>query len=257
MTTLPRVTFLIPHYNYEEYLPDAIASAKAQTYPNIGVCVIDDASDNIGELTELVDKHLLDGKIDEHLEDGKETIRKGGNHTAIFLSDNKKQAYARNRGIEETWDETDFYIMLDADDVAHPQKVERMMQIMTMSQHIGVVCADYDTIDERERMAREFKQVYDLDTLRRECIVHSGSLIRKEALSVVREDYGYFDPELPPVEDYDLWMRIAENFMIIHIAESLTVVRVHSQNSTNTSTHEYRMQRLQKLYQKLAQRLNV
>jgi len=65
-----------------------------------------------------------------------------------------------------------------------------------------------------------------------ECIVHSGALILKEALEQVLEDTGYYDEMMRTCEDYDLWMRISEKYIIAHIPKALTKVRVTGDNSS-------------------------
>ena len=50
----PRVTFIIAHHNYQEYLGKAIDSALAQTYDNIHICVIDDCSDDPDSVKDIV-----------------------------------------------------------------------------------------------------------------------------------------------------------------------------------------------------------
>jgi glycosyltransferase involved in cell wall biosynthesis len=248
-----RITYIIAHHNYEKYLPNAIRSAKNQTYPN-KICVIDDSSTNQKNVVEIITEHLFDNQIESEEHSGNKIILKGNGNTAILLLNGPyKQGYARNRGIEATLDETDVFAILDADDENYPNKLERLIP-MFITPHIGVVYADYDTIDvENGRMCREFKEPFDLMRLRQDCIVHSGALIRKEALEAIKEE-DYYDEDLPPCEDYDLFLRIAEKFMILGVSESLSLVKVHPQNSTNTSTHEFRINKLKKIHEKIRQR---
>ena len=54
-------------------------------------------------------------------------------------------------------------------------------------------------------------------------------------------------------EDYDLWIRIAKKFTIAHVAEFLTYVRIHSQNSTNTVSKEIWNQNWNRIRKKMLQ----
>ena len=63
-------------------------------------------------------------------------------------------------------------------------------------------------------------------------MVHSGSIINKQALLDVEEATGYYDSTMRTCEDYDLWMRISEKYIIAHVPESLTKVRVTGDNSS-------------------------
>jgi hypothetical protein len=104
-----------------------------------------------------------------------------------------------------------------------------------MSPQIGVVYADTDILNtETEIKTREFREPFDRNRLLQECIVHSGSLISREALEGVKDENGYYDRNMRTCEDYDLWMRISEKFIVFHIAEPLTLVRIQPQNSSIT-----------------------
>lgn len=256
MSDEPKVTFIICNYNYEQYLGDAIKSALKQTYPNVSVCVIDDSSKNVDQVEEVVKANLFPNGIISEEFVGNMRIWTDNNNSAIFLEGGPyKQAHARNVGMRLYEKNTDFFMILDADDIAHPQKAEVLIKPMLSSNHIAVVYADYETINVlNDRKCREFKEPYDFFRLRQECIVHSGSLVRVSALQHIKENGDFFDIDLPPVEDYDLWMRLSEKFMFVHIPEALTLVRVHPNNSTNTTTHNHRISKLQRIYEKIAKR---
>lgn len=255
---LPRVTFIIAHHNYEQYLNDAIQSALNQTYPNIHICVIDDYSDS--EDGSILDYTPLRAIMEPLLKDitSIETIQGLQIHhspkaTFIQIADhNHGQAYARNRGMEQCWNDTDVFAILDADDTNHPDKIEKCIKpFLRYPTEIGAVYADTEIYNiDTGTLTNEYREPFDAQRLVQECIVHSGCLISKYALQNVLENGLVFDETMPPCEDYDLWIRIAEKFMIEHIPEILTFVRVHSQNSTNTSTHEHRMSRIQRIHEK-------
>lgn len=249
-----RVTALVAHHNYQEFLGDAIESVQKQTYP-CHVCIIDDYSDD-QELTKtVVNQKLFHDNPPPPKKKDNLIIQSNEDGTIIYITDkNYKQAYARNRGIEELWDKTDIFIVLDADDEMYPTKVEKCVEAMAQGNEIGAVYADHDTVHlSTGRSVREYREAFSLNKLRRECIVHSGSAISKLALEQTKED-NYFDEDLPPVEDYDMWLRIAEKFMIIHIPESLSLVKVQPKNCTYTVPNEKWQQQHQKLFQKLLKR---
>lgn len=228
-----RVTYLIANCNYEEYLAYSIDSALAQTYKS-NICVIDDGSTNQDVVEEIVRKTLFAQRTpDESYFNSMRILSKDG-HNAIFLDKTYGPSYARNRGIELTLDDTDVYAILDADDENMPNKIERCIPYFN-NNLIGCVYADYITENTiTGKRVREYKHPYDMIRLRQECIVHSGSLIRKDALLKVREQTGFYDETMRTCEDYDLWMRIAEHYIFIHVPEALSLVRVQPKNSTVT-----------------------
>ncbi len=237
MQDTPFVTVMMPVYNYGRYVPGAIDSILGQTYPNMGVVIVDDCStdDTLGIIDAKVFK---DREYQEHkTPDYKMKMTKIGDRAVgvIALNRNGGPSRARNIAIEATLDQTDFYANLDADDEMHPHKVEVCVTYMMQSPEIGVVYADYDIFNEATgNVLREYKEPFSQERLLQECIVHSGAVIRKEALVAVRDQFGFYDNEMRTCEDYDLWIRISEKFMICHIAQALTFVRIQPDNSTFT-----------------------
>ncbi len=140
----------------------------------------------------------------------------------------------------------------------YPTKVEECVKVMAESPEIGLVYADHDTLNiTTHRKVREYREPFSQLRLQQECIVHSGSAITKLALEQTKEKTGYFDINLPPVEDYDLWLRISEKFMVVHIPQSLSLVRVQPNNCTFTITQKYWVQQHQKLRQKFLNRNGI
>ena len=233
-----RITAIIAHRNYNQYLPDAISGCINQTIP-IKYVVIDDCSDikpviPIGaRCTEKQYYSLYETEVCKYL----------------LLHKNYKQAMARNFGIYESWNDSDYFLVQDADDIPLPGKCEELLK--EMKEDVGVTYADYHILDvETGLMKMEFKYPYNFGVLQRECIVHSNALIKKEALACTAENGHFFDPNLTPVEDFDLWVRISEKMNIRHIPQFLSIVRNHKENSTYSTTEERRMKCLNILHQK-------
>jgi glycosyltransferase involved in cell wall biosynthesis len=255
----PRVTFIIAHHNYQQYLGSCIDSALNQTYDNIHICVIDDCSEDQASVLEIVSEKAGGWSSQEMINCG--FVYTSPKITYIQLIPNHdgsshKQAFARNRGIEYCWHNTDIFAILDADDENYPTKIERCVEVLQSDEKIAAVYTDtHIVMVENNRMVREYREPYDYFRLMQECIIHSGCVIKQGALGEVLENNRVFDEDLPPCEDYDLWVRLSEKFLFYHIPEPLVYVRVHPQNSTNTSTHEHRVSRIQRIFQKRAQRL--
>src|SRR5688572_24093435 len=96
---LPRVSAIIPNYNYAYYLPRAIDSVLAQTYPHVEIVVVDDGST-----------------------DNSETVLKSyGGRIRWLRQQNQGVAAARNHGVRETTGE--LVAFLDADDLWLPLKL--------------------------------------------------------------------------------------------------------------------------------------
>jgi glycosyltransferase involved in cell wall biosynthesis len=103
MSDGPLVSCIVPAFNAQEYIEETLASIHAQTYTSIEVVVVDDGStdDTAGAVARFRPK------------------------VRYLYQENAGPAAARNRGIEET--RGDMMAFLDADDVWHPEKLERQM----------------------------------------------------------------------------------------------------------------------------------
>lgn len=252
----PKVTFIIAHHNYQEYLPNAIQSALNQTYKNIHICVIDDCSNDQKSVLKIFENFVGQETYDRESTDFG-FIRRSSNITYIQLPNRALgPSNARNIGIEVCWNNTDIFAILDADDENYPTKIEHCVEVLQSDDKIGVVYTDHNTLNTiTENVVREYREPYDYFRLLQECIVHSGSVIKKEALELSKDEYGYYDITMRTCEDYDLWLRIAEHFLFYHIPEPLSLVRVQPKNSTDTVNKNIWNQNYQRVFQKRAQRL--
>lgn len=209
------VVAIIAHKDYNKYLHEAIASCFNQTYKT-DVCIVDDGSkESIEPIIQQFDQY-------------KDRIH--------FLQNDKNYgpSYSRNRAIKYCYDKYDAFMILDADDIMCEKKVEKM--IPYLKDIVGIVYGDYTIFDESLNIYREeYKHSYDYLLLQKNCIIHSGSLISKEALNYARlNENEWYKNDMRTCEDYDLWLRICQEFIGYHVPERLTIVREHSQNSTNT-----------------------
>ena len=250
-----KVTVLVAHQNYQEFLPSALESIKQQTY-KCYTCVIDDCSEDQTSVG-LITQYKLG--LPETQIFGKEDIWTHANYSIIFLKNGPYgPSYARNRGIEQCWNNTDIFAVLDADDEMYPTKVEECVKIIGQSiSEIGVVYADHDTLNTTTgQISREYREPYSLECLRQRCIAHSGSIISKYALEAVKDENGYYDEHLRTKEDFDLFLRIAEKFMIVHIPKALTLVKIQPNNSTISVDQKIHEDNMKRVYHKLQQRIS-
>lgn len=105
MNDNPLVSIIIPAYNVERYIKDAVDSAIGQTYKNIEIIVVDDGSTD-GTKKEL-ESYIKNNKI-------------------IYLyQKNKGLSGARNAGINQARGE--YIALLDADDMFRLTKIEKQI----------------------------------------------------------------------------------------------------------------------------------
>ena len=247
----PKVAIIISNYNYGAYVLEAINSALKQTYNNIQIYVLDDGSsdDSWKKICEQTDPVASD-TIDTPYYKGPIERRKRDNLYAYSIN-NSGASTARNVAIWQAWEWADVFGILDADDVYKPNKVEVLLQKLIHHMEVGVVYADYEThrtYGHTNYIKHEYKLPYDKRILERQCIVHSGSLVRKEHLQqVILPNGEFFDSNLHGpasqgfigcTEDYDLWLRLSTVCMIVHVPEPLSIVRETGQNQSMKMTNE-------------------
>jgi glycosyltransferase involved in cell wall biosynthesis len=130
-STAPLVSVLIPHFNQAGFLAECLDSIQAQTYPNLEVVVVDDASTEAAAVTELDELEARDGV------------------TVVRLSKNGGPSHARNVGLESC---SGRYILpVDSDNLLLPDAVEQLVdQLSAASKEIGFVYPNIEYFGNRE-----------------------------------------------------------------------------------------------------------
>jgi len=124
---LPLVTALINTYNYGRYLPFAINSVLAQTYPHLDILVVDDGST-------------------DHTSD---VLKQYGSRVRVIRTRNGGQGHAFNVGIPAS--KGDLIMLLDADDTWLPTKVERMVEEARQRPKAAMLYHRFQNIDNQGR----------------------------------------------------------------------------------------------------------
>ncbi len=206
----PKVSVIIPNYNYSQYIGEAVGSALSQTYKNIEVIVVDDGSkDNSLEILEN-----FAGRI------------------KIIKQQNAGVSAARNSGVENS--DGEFIAFLDADDVWLPEKIEKQINCFSANKNLGLVHVAVQDIDAH---GKNLKSHFDglagsvaeeLLLLERSVILGGGSgiMIPRKLF----DEIGGFDPRLSTSADWDIFYRIANRCEAAFISEVLLKYRIHGSN---------------------------
>jgi len=209
----PKVSVIIPTYNREKMVKNAIRSVLNQTFSDFEIVIIDDAStDN----TESVIKSIHDNRI-----------------RYIRHEKNKGGSAARNTGIIEARGE--YIALLDSDDVWLKEKLEKQIDVMEKSElRPGVVYSGVNYIDSHGRLKGPvipfFKGNIYSYLLEENIVLGGGStaLIRKDCF----DEVGLFDENLPSRQDLDLWIRISRKFNFDYVKVPLVNIRIHKDRIT-------------------------
>ena len=118
-----KVSVIIPTYNRERYICQAIDSVLRQTFEDSEVIVVDDGSTD--NTKEIIEPFL--GKI------------------KYIYTDNHGPAHARNIGMQAAGGE--YIAFLDSDDLYYPYKLELQSNFLDRHTDIGMVCTEFSAID--------------------------------------------------------------------------------------------------------------
>jgi len=202
----PKVSFLLPIYNAEAFLREAVESILAQSFTNIELLAINDGStDHSREiLTSFSDSRL---KI-------------------IDNDSNRGLIYTLNRGIELA--EGEFIARMDADDISLNNRIEKQVNFLNTHPKIALLGSWAEYVDQAGRiiLLREVpveNKIIQGKLLEVCCFIHPSVMFRT---SVVRGLCGYRQDALH-AEDYDLWLRISENHEVDNLPEPLIRYRIH------------------------------
>jgi glycosyltransferase involved in cell wall biosynthesis len=214
----PRVSICIPTYNYAQYIGEALRSACEQTFRNIEIIVIDDAStDDTVSLVEAV-------AADEP------RLRLVRNPRNLGLQANY------NRCIEVA--EAEYVKILCADDLLAPDCVERMVAVLEAHTEVSLVACGREFVGaDREhrrvdRYASELVIEPGSQTLRR-CFFMGNRIGEPTAVMFRRSKAGRgFDEAYKQILDLELWLRIIADDWFAALPEALCQFRQHLGRAT-------------------------
>lgn len=186
MNTL--VSVLMPVYNAEKYLVEAIDSILNQSYSDFEFLIINDGSTDRSEEIIL---SFSDPRI--------RYIKNEGNLKLIKTL---------NKGMQLCTGK--YIVRMDADDISDPARIERQVSFMEHNPEVGLCGTWFASFDEKGkkgecRYAREhdeicFKQLYQIH------LSHGTAIFR---MSIINESDFRFDVDFPHAEDYDLFTRMS------------------------------------------------
>lgn len=217
-SVFPLVTVIIPAFNAQRFLAETLNSLLAQTYQQWEAIIIDDGSN---------DQTLAIAQEFAHNEP----------RLRVLTQANAGVSASRNAGMGIA--EGEFIAFLDADDVWHPQKLERQVQAAcTQSVDFIYCCVSYHDVNGtlyyepdwspylgalngEEFFVRQYTSLFLLPS----CVMVRKSLI---------EQCGGFDISLRSAEDGELWLRLAQSgARFLGLSERLCQYRSHSAGLTH------------------------
>lgn len=231
MNTTPKVSIILPNYNYAEYLDERIKSLLEQTFQDFELIIIDDASSD--NSIEVIKKYSTDKRI-----------------RTFFNKKNSGLTYKRwNDGADLSRGK--YLMFAGADDSCEKSLLEKLVEKLDNNISAGLAYSQSWEINCDGKKIRTFKFGTDFldkerwekdfaDKGKNECyyLLFQNTIPNASAVLIRRQNFfdcGKFDESLLILADWKLWFRILLNSDVVFIAEPLNYYRKHSVSVCNKS----------------------
>ena len=207
----PLVSVIVPAYNSAATLDETLRSVRAQTHRALEVLVVDDGSTDA--TAAIVERHAAEDQ-----------------RVRLIRQPNAGVARARNRAIAEA--RADLIAPVDADDLWHPEKIERQLAALGSHPNVGLVYTWFAKIDQQGRIIElEQRNTSEGDVLAALCVSnivgHASSPLMLRA--AVKSAGGYNESlraqGAQGCEDNELYLAIASKYDFALVREFLVGYR--------------------------------
>lgn len=212
----PRVSIVLPTHNGARFLAQAVQSCLEQTFQDLELIVVDDASTD--ETASILAEH---GRADERL-----TVVRNDTNRGLPASLNR--GFSAARGAYLTWTSDDNWY--------RPEALQDMLSFLEDHAEIDLVYADHTVV--HEETGREEARVCEpAENLTEVNVVQACFLFRRSLL----EKLGDHNEKLAGAEDFDYWLRArAQGLRLAPLHRDLYVYRLHGGSLTEQLPREIR-----------------
>jgi glycosyltransferase involved in cell wall biosynthesis len=200
----PLVSIIVPNFNHARFIGDAIRSVLDQDYRNFEIVVVDDGS----------------------TDDSREVVAQFGRRVRYIWQDNQGLSAARNTGIRAA--KGALIGLLDADDMYEPAFLSTLVTTLRADPGADGVYCGYRFVDHVNNPLPQIEARHVPDGDLHRALLDANFLV-PEAMLVRRhcsESVGPFDENLRACEDWDMWLRITNQYRVIGTTQILTRHRI-------------------------------
>ena len=219
MSSLP-VSVIMPVYNSENYLREAIDSILNQTFRDFELVIVDDCStDSSAAIIEEYKK--IDSRVVTHRQHKNSGI-----------------AAARNKGLQLSSGE--YIAFMDSDDISLPDRLEKQNNFIKSHPEVGVLGGGAEIVDGNGNYIStlyfpETNLMISWSLCFYDPIINPSVMMKR---SIVLGAGGYHDSRESDTEyypeDYDLWTRLSGKTNFYNLSDVILMLRKHSSNITKT-----------------------
>ena len=223
-----KVTVLMPIFNVEKYIGEAIKSILTQSFTDLELLIINDGStDKTANL-----------------------VRKYKDKRIKFINNKKNRGLVAvlNQGMKLI--KSRYLVRMDGDDISLPTRIEKQVQFMESHPEIDV-CGTWFEVFESGAKSKTYSRPVSpaackASLLFTDPVCHATTIMRFETLK--KHDVKY-SPGFEHLEDYEFWNRISPFANFSNIDEVLYRYRYHSDSTGHKEQKE--QQRLMKMVQEI------
>lgn len=203
LNKIPKITVLMPVYNCEPYIEEAVRSILNQTFTDFEFLIIDDFSN---DNTVSIIKSIKDSRI-----------------ILIEKSFNTGLTNSLNLGLNLAKGE--YIARMDGDDISLPYRFSKQLNYLDSNPKV-ILCGTNISIIDTDRIIKfpEKNEEIKMAFLNGNCMAHPSVMIRKNSLQEFNLKY---DKSKEPAEDYDFWVRLLGVGELYNFQEVLLNYRVH------------------------------
>lgn len=207
----PLVSVVMPVYNSDEYLAEAIESILDQTFRDFEFIIICDNPTN--KTQQIIDNY-----------------QKTDNRIIVFYQKNEGLVASLNKGCSVAKGE--YIARMDADDISLLQRFEKQILFLERHQNIGIIGTWVNNISDDGSLLKQTNKLPTSPNVLR-YFLHFFSPLAHPSIMMRRrifEKFGPYDVDALHAEDYELWSRIASDTDFSNIPEVLLKHRVHKKS---------------------------
>jgi len=207
----PIISVILPVYNAEKYIEEAINSILEQAYQNFELIIINDGSTDTS--LSVINQYEKNNKV------------------RIVTQENKGLIFTLNKGIDLA--KGQYIARMDADDIAHPERFEKQISLFEANPSLGVCSASTENFGAETDLTIRSD---DNDNLKATLLfwppfAHPAAMIKRSVLS---DNNIKYREEFKHCEDFDLWSQLAPYGEFSNVTEVMLKYRVHPEQVTNS-----------------------
>ena len=220
MNYSPKVSVVMPVYNGEKFLQEAIESILNQTFRDFEFLIVDDGSTDGSE--EIISRYA----------DTDERIHLISNPKNLGIAEATNVGVAHARG--------EYIALMDQDDISHPDRLSTEVAYLDLHPEICVVGGNTAVLGEDGRTHNR-RPVLTSPVLIRWGLLFGNQLRNPTVL--IRQDIftklGMRYENFAPLQDYRFWLKLSMRCWFTNLPENLVTYRLHHDNASISQSDKY------------------